>query len=121
MAKHSTFRMWHDIATRKKGQRAGKLDPSIVVLNAIGLLFFIVPGVIAFAVDFNNGTIYLPGGRAALQNDDINMLHLEGEVTDEKIEKAILAQTGRVVKLNNSDVQAIENMDDTLKNDVRFL
>lgn len=105
----------------RKGQRAGKLDPSIVVLNAIGLLFFIVPGVIAFAVDFNNGTIYLPGGRAALPTDDINMLQVEGEVTDEKIEKAILAQTGRVVKLNNSNVQAIENMDDTLKNDIRFL
>jgi hypothetical protein len=49
----------------RKGQRDGKLDPAIVVLDAIGLLFFIVPGVIAFAADFSNGTIYLPGGKHA--------------------------------------------------------
>jgi hypothetical protein len=49
----------------RKGQRDGKLDPAIVVLNAVGLLFFIVPGVIAFAADFSNGTIYLPGGKHA--------------------------------------------------------
>ena len=46
----------------RKGQSAGNLDTSIVALNAIGFLFFLVPGVIVFAVDFNNGTIYLPGG-----------------------------------------------------------
>jgi len=44
----------------RKGQPAGPLDTSVVLLDAIGLLFFFVPGVIAFAVDFNNGTIYLP-------------------------------------------------------------
>jgi hypothetical protein len=44
----------------RKGQPAGPLDWSIVALDAVGLLFFFVPGVIAFAVDFNNGTIYLP-------------------------------------------------------------
>ena len=49
----------------RKGQNAGRLDPSIVILNAVGLLFFIIPGVIAFAVDFNNGCIYLPGGRSS--------------------------------------------------------
>jgi len=48
----------------RKGQKEGRLDPSIVVLDAIGLLFFIIPGVIAFAIDFNNGSIYLPGGKS---------------------------------------------------------
>ena len=47
----------------RKGQRAGRLDPSIVILDAVGLLFFIIPGFIAFAVDFDNGCIYLPGGK----------------------------------------------------------
>jgi len=46
----------------RRGQPAGLLDWKIVALDAIGLLFFFVPGVIAFAVDFNNGTIYLPPG-----------------------------------------------------------
>lgn len=44
----------------RRGQPAGDLDWKIVALNGLGLLLFFVPGVIAFAVDFNNGSIYLP-------------------------------------------------------------
>jgi hypothetical protein len=46
----------------RKGQKSGTIDSGIVVLDAIGLFIFIIPGVIAFMVDANNGTIYLPGG-----------------------------------------------------------
>lgn len=44
----------------RRGQAGGDLDWKIVALDAVGLLLFFIPGVIAFAVDFNNGTIYLP-------------------------------------------------------------
>jgi hypothetical protein len=44
----------------RRGQRSGRLDWRVVMLNGIGLFFFFIPGVIAFAVDFVNGTIYLP-------------------------------------------------------------
>src|SRR3984885_10280157 len=44
----------------RKGQRGGSLDAGVAVLDGIGLLFGIIPGVIAFCVDFSNGTIYLP-------------------------------------------------------------
>src|SRR5262249_47382389 len=44
----------------RRGQVGGRLDVGVVVLDAIGLLFFLIPGIIAFAVDFSNGTIYLP-------------------------------------------------------------
>ncbi len=44
----------------RRGQPPGRLDPKVVALDAVGLLLFFIPGVIAFAVDFNNGTIYLP-------------------------------------------------------------
>jgi len=47
---------------RHSQEHSGKLDPNIVVLDAIGLAFFILPGLIAFAVDFTKGTIYLPVG-----------------------------------------------------------
>ena len=47
----------------RKGQVNGQIDPAIAVMDGIGLLFFLVPGVIAFAVDFSNGTIYLPHGK----------------------------------------------------------
>ncbi len=45
----------------RKGQTGGRIDTGVAVLDGIGLLLFVVPGVIAFAVDFYNGTIYLPG------------------------------------------------------------
>jgi hypothetical protein len=41
--------------------RTGPLDPSIVILDGIGVLLFVVPGVVAFIVDFSTGAIYLPG------------------------------------------------------------
>jgi hypothetical protein len=44
----------------RKGQGKGDLDPGVVVLDAIGLLFFIIPGVVAFIVDFHHETIYMP-------------------------------------------------------------
>lgn len=44
----------------RKGQRGGSIDVGIAALDGIGLLFFLVPGIIAYALDFNNGTIYLP-------------------------------------------------------------
>ena len=44
----------------RRGQPAGRLDWSVVAMDAIGLIFFFVPGVIAFAVDFMTGAIYLP-------------------------------------------------------------
>lgn len=44
----------------RRGQPAGAIDWKIVALDAVGLIFFFVPGVIAFAVDFTTGAIYLP-------------------------------------------------------------
>lgn len=44
----------------REGQREGRLDAGVALLDAIGLLFFIIPGIVAFAVDFSEGTIYLP-------------------------------------------------------------
>lgn len=44
----------------RRGQPAGRLDWGVVLLDGIGLLLFFVPGLIAFAVDFATGTIYLP-------------------------------------------------------------
>ncbi|MDF1763634.1 MAG: hypothetical protein P1U57_09510 [Oleibacter sp.] len=103
----------------RKGQVSGKLDAGIVVLDAIGLLFFVIPGVIAFAVDFSNGTIYLPGGTASIDTDslnpdglnkeikdNVNVVKVDGEMTEEKIEKTILDNTGKKVSLKDSEVHS---------------
>jgi hypothetical protein len=59
----------------RKGQVSGRIDPSIAVLNGLGLLLYFVPGIIAFAVDFSNGTIYLPDGRqTSLTPDQMRQL-----------------------------------------------
>lgn len=47
----------------RRGQSAGRIDPAIAILDGVGLLLFIIPGVVAFGVDFATGAIYLPSGR----------------------------------------------------------
>ena len=43
------------------------LDWKMVALNGLGLIFFFVPGVIAFAVDFYTGALYLPPHPVAMK------------------------------------------------------
>lgn len=50
------------IYPERQGSRGDRVDGTVVALDAIGLLFFILPGVIAFAVDFSTGCIYMPKG-----------------------------------------------------------
>jgi hypothetical protein len=58
------------IYPERRGQKAGELDPVIVVLDAIGLIFFIIPGVAAFIIDFDTGAIYLPQGKGSKERLD---------------------------------------------------
>ena len=53
------------IYPERRGQSASKIDVGVAVLDGIGLLVFLVPGVIAFAVDFATGAIYLPSSSSA--------------------------------------------------------
>lgn len=55
----------------RRGQPAGDIDWKIVALDGIGLLLFFVPGVVAFAVDFSTGAIYLPPGVMTFPADDL--------------------------------------------------
>lgn len=47
---------------RQQADHSGRLDPNILVLNGVGLLFFVIPGLVAFGIDFATGAIYLPEG-----------------------------------------------------------
>ena len=47
----------------RTGQKGGLIDPAVAILDGVGLLFFIIPGLVAYAIDFNYGTIYLPAGQ----------------------------------------------------------
>ena len=72
----------------RRGQSAGRLDPAVVILDGIGLLFFFVPGVIAFAVDFNNGTIYLPNSQSSDQASGVEQVQFNGTLTEAKLDSA---------------------------------
>ncbi|NBA97451.1 polyribonucleotide nucleotidyltransferase [Pseudomonas sp. R5(2019)] len=74
----------------RRGQIEGRVDPVVVALDAIGILFYVIPGLIAFGVDFATGAIYLPGGSTA-------------QIAPEKLQEAIGAD-GRV---DNHKLQAI--------------
>ena len=47
---------------RQDVSHSEKFDTNILILDGIGLLFFIVPGLVAYGVDFYTGAIYLPHG-----------------------------------------------------------
>lgn len=94
----------------RKGQSSGRLDASIVILDAIGLLFYLVPGVIAFAVDFNNGTIYLPGGSAStLSDEEMEKIAVNGKVDKEALEALIEVKTNQSVELDDFSVSYLDS------------
>jgi hypothetical protein len=86
----------------RRGQRAGHLDAGIVILDAVGLLFFLIPGVIAFAVDFSNGTIYLPG---TARISELRQIKFDPKRTTlAQVERIIKDETGRDIKLTQGNV-----------------
>ena len=46
----------------RRGQTGGTVDGGTAILDALWLLAFIIPGVVAFVVDFSTGAIYFPSG-----------------------------------------------------------
>ncbi|MEK6732582.1 MAG: hypothetical protein AABY55_03060 [Candidatus Omnitrophota bacterium] len=101
----------------RRGQRGGRIDAGVAVLDAIGLLFFIIPGVIAFAVDFGNGTIYLPGtSRSSLDIKDIKQVKFDPKYSVASIEKIIKKETGYKIKLNqnNVEISKLKSIDDMM-------
>jgi hypothetical protein len=88
----------------RRGQPAGRIDPGVVALDAVGLLLFFIPGIIAFAVDFSDGTIYLPPDVTAfscpangkrLQTVQVN----PAELTSHRLEAVLQEHTGQPIQL----------------------
>ncbi|MFD1217916.1 MULTISPECIES: hypothetical protein [Microbulbifer] len=61
----------------RKGQTGGRVDPVVVILDGAGLLFGLLPGIVAFAVDFTNGTIYLPAGGSSAIDRHLGSVDLD--------------------------------------------
>ncbi|WP_280337994.1 hypothetical protein [Salinicola acroporae] len=81
----------------RKGQLQGRIDPGVAIADGLGLLLFIIPGVIAYAVDFSNNTIYLPGSGDA----SIDSVHYDGHLDGTSLAALIETRTGRDIEAGN--------------------
>ncbi|MCE8038623.1 MAG: hypothetical protein ACXIU5_11950 [Halomonadaceae bacterium] len=97
----------------RKGQMSGRIDPVVAIANGVGLLFFIVPGVIAYAVDFSNGTIYLPGTH---DTASVDTLIMDENMDVPTLEKLLSEKTGKRVSLDSEllRVEEVESLDEAL-------
>ena len=57
--------------------KTSNINVTVAVLDGIGLIFFVIPGVIAYAVDFTTGAIYLSGrgGKAKMAMIQLDKNH----------------------------------------------
>jgi hypothetical protein len=102
----------------RRGQKTGQIDVAIVLMDAIGLFFFIIPGVVAFAVDLDTGAIYLPssgrysrtGARAhnAMEREAFHMVRVNSaELDPAALTRIIAEQTGCRIQLDDPDLLMI--------------
>lgn len=90
----------------RRGRTGGRIDPAVVVMDGLLCLVFLLPGVIAFAVDFGSGAIYT-SGHASLQKHDV-----QGGGEDDY--NAVLAKvTGQDIKLSDAGMR-VKNGQGTL-------
>lgn len=87
----------------RRGQIGGKIDPVVAAMDAIGILFYVIPGLIAFGIDFATGAIYYPGGRTA-QVDPAKLQEAvspDGKVDNLKLQAIIESELGQRLPLND--------------------
>lgn len=87
----------------RRGQIEGRIDPMVAGLNAIGILFYVIPGLIAFGIDFATGAIYLPGGLTSQVDpqDMQNVVDADGKIDAAKLKALIEVQTGHSLPLDD--------------------
>jgi hypothetical protein len=95
---------------RANQKERGDLDALILGLDAVGLLFFLIPGIIAFAVDFGTGAIYFPEDHEKGDREHTNFDKMDSEVRLDKqeIEKIVAVKTGKHINLETNDVRVME-------------
>ena len=103
------------------GERKGKpassqIDPAVLVLDCCGLLFGIIPGVVAIVIDYRNKAIYYTKAEVKAMNsasiDSIDRSRMVAvkmdEMSNEAIEQALSRQLGQQVKLADLQVVAAQ-------------
>jgi|MudIll2142460700_1097286.scaffolds.fasta_scaffold244953_1 hypothetical protein len=101
------------IYPERRGQKSGRIDPGIAILDGIGLIFFIIPGLVAYAIDFTTGAIYLPGGHRS--SDSMRIVYVDPrELGQEKIKEVLVREAGVPgdIQLEDAKVYVLEGSED---------
>ncbi|MDL2124487.1 MAG: hypothetical protein LWX51_15745 [Deltaproteobacteria bacterium] len=102
----------------RRGQPAGKIDVGVAVLDGIGLLVFFVPGIIAFAVDFATGAIYLPSSSSRLELNpsnlqDAKIIHAKSKaLTRSEIEMLVKEEIRQEINLTSPQTRVAKVLPD---------
>lgn len=88
----------------------GQLDPAMVIMDGIGLFFFIVPGLIAFAVDFTTGAIYFPADHEPGDRERtiFDQHDADAKLDRREIERVVSMKAGKAINLQRDDVKVAE-------------
>lgn len=74
----------------------------MAVLNAVGLLFYVIPGLIAFGIDFATGAIYLPEGHYSVAPQKLQeAIGADGQIDQARLKAIIEQETGRSLPLDD--------------------
>jgi hypothetical protein len=105
----------------RRYQPHGDVDLKVVAIDTLGLLLFFIPGVIAFAVDFTTGAIYLPpnppvavDGPPAKDQPFVSVQLPKKELTQQRLEQVATRHAGRDVRLvaGEYDTAPLAKLDD---------
>lgn len=94
----------------RKGQLPGRVDPAIAIADGLGLLLFIVPGVVAYAIDFSNNTIYLPTRDGAA----IDSISIDTGLDEPSLLAMIETRSGRHVDADAVQVERPDSLSQAL-------
>ena len=93
----------------RRGQTGGRVDAGVAVMDGLCLLLFIIPGVVAFAVDFSSGAIYIPGSLAEQKNGETTVVMADPkDLNEAALEQIIHEQTGLTIELKNAIMKPLD-------------
>ncbi|PAU55895.1 polyribonucleotide nucleotidyltransferase [Pseudomonas sp. PIC25] len=86
----------------RRGQIEGKIDPVVAALDAVGILFYVIPGLIAFGIDFATGAIYLPDNQYSVAPETLkDAIGSDGQIDRAKLKAIIERETGHSLPLDD--------------------
>ena len=73
----------------------------MLLLDGALLFFFVIPGLVAFAIDFYTGGIYMTDGRGRALRIDVD----PAELDEARIEAILSEHAGRAIQLDDPDLE----------------